>query len=74
MRADDVRGLNKNIRIYKYMGGDVFGQHVDGSNQTDRGKTEFTLLIYLSGEDISGQQAQLAVLFELAVFGSSVKF
>ena len=44
-------GLNENIRIYKYSGGDVFGKHVDGSNQTARGKTEFTLLIYLSGEE-----------------------
>ncbi|CAE7702539.1 unnamed protein product [Symbiodinium pilosum] len=44
-------GLNENIRIYKYSGGDVFGQHIDGSNQTSRGKTEFTLLIYLTGEE-----------------------
>ncbi|CAK9059591.1 unnamed protein product [Durusdinium trenchii] len=42
-------GLNENIRIYKYSGGDVFGQHVDGSNQTSLGQTEYTLLVYLSG-------------------------
>eukprot|EP00930_Biecheleria_cincta_P071288 TRINITY_DN58801_c0_g1_i1.p1 TRINITY_DN58801_c0_g1~~TRINITY_DN58801_c0_g1_i1.p1 ORF type:complete len:238 (+),score=29.46 TRINITY_DN58801_c0_g1_i1:338-1051(+) len=44
-------GLNENIRIYKYVPGDVFGQHVDGSNMTSLGPTEFTLLIYLSGSE-----------------------
>jgi len=43
-------GLNENIRIYKYEPGDVFGQHIDGMNVTPRGRTEFTLLLYLSGE------------------------
>eukprot|EP00929_Paragymnodinium_shiwhaense_P119224 TRINITY_DN91104_c0_g1_i1.p1 TRINITY_DN91104_c0_g1~~TRINITY_DN91104_c0_g1_i1.p1 ORF type:complete len:251 (+),score=56.37 TRINITY_DN91104_c0_g1_i1:125-877(+) len=41
--------LNENIRIYKYEPGDVFGQHIDGSNVTSRGRTEYTLLVYLSG-------------------------
>ena len=36
-------GLNENIRIYKYAEGDVFGQHVDGSNVTAQGRTEYTL-------------------------------
>jgi len=42
-------GLNENIRIYKYTGGDVFGKHIDGSNQTTLGRTEYTLLVYLTG-------------------------
>eukprot|EP00435_Cladocopium_sp_Y103_P010976 s2204_g2.t2 len=44
-------GLNENIRIYKYTGGDVFGKHIDGSNQTALGRTEYTLLVYLTGGD-----------------------
>mmetsp|Transcript_36661 Transcript_36661/g.80351 ORF Transcript_36661/g.80351 Transcript_36661/m.80351 type:complete len:219 (-) Transcript_36661:12-668(-) len=44
-------GLNPNIRIYKYVPGDVFGQHVDGSNVVATGCTEYTLLIYLSGAE-----------------------
>lgn len=42
---------NGNIRIYKYEKGMSFGQHYDGSNEIDRfecGKTELTVLIYLS--------------------------
>ena len=30
-------------------GGDVFGKHIDGSNQTALGRTEYTLLVYLTG-------------------------
>mmetsp|Transcript_17198 Transcript_17198/g.28575 ORF Transcript_17198/g.28575 Transcript_17198/m.28575 type:complete len:262 (-) Transcript_17198:11-796(-) len=40
---------NGNLRLYKYEKGMSFGRHVDGSNQTDRGRTEVTVLIYLSG-------------------------
>eukprot|EP00746_Dinoflagellata_sp_MGD_P022144 gnl/MRDRNA2_/MRDRNA2_151749_c0_seq1.p1 gnl/MRDRNA2_/MRDRNA2_151749_c0~~gnl/MRDRNA2_/MRDRNA2_151749_c0_seq1.p1 ORF type:complete len:223 (-),score=44.20 gnl/MRDRNA2_/MRDRNA2_151749_c0_seq1:256-924(-) len=42
-------GLNPNIRIYQYVPGDLFGQHVDGSNEVATGRTEYTLLIYLTG-------------------------
>merc|ERR1712194_186397 len=44
-------GLNANIRIYQYMPGDVFGKHIDGSNKVAGGRTEFTLLVYLMGEE-----------------------
>mmetsp|Transcript_39959 Transcript_39959/g.92035 ORF Transcript_39959/g.92035 Transcript_39959/m.92035 type:complete len:251 (-) Transcript_39959:49-801(-) len=42
-------GLNDNIRVYRYVPGDVFGQHIDQSNVARAGRTEYTLLIYLTG-------------------------
>ncbi|KAH9311204.1 hypothetical protein KI387_026239, partial [Taxus chinensis] len=43
-------GLNPNIRFYKYKVGQRFGQHIDESVDLGGGnKTEYTLLIYLSG-------------------------
>eukprot|EP00933_Yihiella_yeosuensis_P039046 TRINITY_DN32983_c0_g1_i1.p1 TRINITY_DN32983_c0_g1~~TRINITY_DN32983_c0_g1_i1.p1 ORF type:complete len:236 (+),score=50.22 TRINITY_DN32983_c0_g1_i1:34-741(+) len=50
-------GLNCNIRIYQYEPGDVFGQHIDGANQTPLGQTEYTLLIYLTGDLRGGETA-----------------
>ena len=62
-RSDDYSpvGCNPNLRVYKYERGHSFGKHVDGSESlllvdTDgsfsgggrRGKTEWTVLIYLS--------------------------
>jgi len=42
-------GLNSNIRVYQYVPGDVFGKHVDNANEVAEGRTEYTLLIYLTG-------------------------
>ena len=39
---------NGNLRIYKYDKGMRFGRHVDESNETERGTTQVTVLIYLS--------------------------
>ena len=39
---------NGNLRLYKYDRGMSFGKHYDGSNQTIRGETSVTVLIYLS--------------------------
>lgn len=45
-------GCNPNLRVYKYEKGHSFGKHVDGSNLVESsslsGKTEWTILIYLS--------------------------
>lgn len=42
-------GCNPNLRLYKYLPGHSFGKHVDGSDMVaDMGKTEWTVLIYLS--------------------------
>jgi hypothetical protein len=42
-------GLNKNIRIYRYVKGQRFGRHIDESTHCGHGNwTKFTLLIYLS--------------------------
>lgn len=43
-------GCNPNLRVYKYEKGHSFGKHVDGSNLVPEmeGKTEWTLLVYLS--------------------------
>ena len=43
-------GLNPNIRLYKYGQGQRFGPHYDESVRMDGGgRTEYTLLVYLSG-------------------------
>ncbi|KAI9172923.1 hypothetical protein H9P43_007054 [Blastocladiella emersonii ATCC 22665] len=42
-------GMNTNIRLYKYGRGQSFGQHYDESVRVAGGRTEFTLLVYLSG-------------------------
>jgi hypothetical protein len=39
---------NGNIRVYKYEKGMSFGKHIDGNEQTERGKTQVTVLVYLS--------------------------
>ncbi|KAF3490985.1 uncharacterized protein GIQ15_00502 [Arthroderma uncinatum] len=44
----DVVGLNPNIRVYRYTKGQFFGQHYDESVVTVKGKTTWTLLVYLS--------------------------
>ena len=41
-------GCNGNIRLYKYEKSMSFGRHIDESNQTVRGNTEVTVLVYLS--------------------------
>jgi len=41
-------GCNPNLRAYKYLKGHSFGKHVDGSDIIDIGKTEWTVLIYLT--------------------------
>ena len=62
-------GLNENIRIYKYLGGDVFGKHIDGSNATALGRTEYTLLVYLTGreEGLEGGETVFYSLSEVEV-------
>ncbi|KAL3162987.1 hypothetical protein ABBQ32_009419 [Trebouxia sp. C0010 RCD-2024] len=43
-------GLNPNIRLYRYRPGQRFGKHVDDSVNLGGGiRTEYTLLIYLTG-------------------------
>lgn len=43
-------GLNPNIRLYRYSRGQRFGPHYDESVDLDGGgRTEYTLLVYLSG-------------------------
>ncbi|EFQ97591.1 hypothetical protein MGYG_00630 [Nannizzia gypsea CBS 118893] len=50
----EVLGLNPNIRVYRYTKGQFFGQHYDESVQVMhgtppvKGRTSWTLLIYLS--------------------------
>ena len=43
-------GLNPNIRLYAYEPGDVFGRHYDDNNTIGGERTEYTLLVYLSGQ------------------------
>jgi hypothetical protein len=39
---------NSNLRFYKYEKTMSFGKHYDGSNTVEEGKTEITVLVYLS--------------------------
>jgi hypothetical protein len=55
---DDAIGLNPQLRIYRYTKGHHFGQHYDesvicplDSKSTTKGKTGWTLLIYLTGDN-----------------------
>jgi predicted 2-oxoglutarate/Fe(II)-dependent dioxygenase YbiX len=45
-----AKGLNSNIRIYRYTEGQFFGAHIDESVWTDGGRTQWTVLLYLTGE------------------------
>ena len=48
-------GCNSNIRLYKYEPGQRFGPHVDQANRLSDGSvTEFTVLLYLSGDGVVG--------------------
>lgn len=44
-------GLNSNIRVYRYRQGTFFGPHYDDdvTNPVSKHKSEYTLLLYLSG-------------------------
>lgn len=56
------KALSSNIRVYRYDPGDIFACHYDDHSTDpfygpDYGKTEWTLLIYLTGEpDVEGGQ------------------
>lgn len=47
LREDPI-ACNGNLRLYKYDKGMRFGRHIDQSNETDKGTTRVTVLIYLS--------------------------
>lgn len=49
--ARPARGLNSNIRLYRYTQGQHFGQHYDDAvtDPLSGLRSEWTLLIYLSG-------------------------
>lgn len=46
-------GCSPRIRVYRYVRGQRFGQHVDGSRDEPSlgGRTHFTVLVYLNGGD-----------------------
>lgn len=44
-------GLNPQLRVYRYQKGHYFGKHFDDSVDALSGKTGWTLLIYLTGDD-----------------------
>lgn len=47
-----AKGLNPQLRVYRYEKGHHFGKHYDESVNVNKvGKTKWTLLIYLSGDD-----------------------
>lgn len=54
----DARSLNPQLRLYRYTSGHFFGKHYDesvecslASDPAQKGRTKWTLLIYLSGGD-----------------------
>jgi hypothetical protein len=49
-------GLNQNVRMYAYQPSDHFGAHYDQSVKVHDGlRTEYTLLVYLSGDMAGGE-------------------
>lgn len=44
-------GLNPQLRIYRYQKGHYFGKHYDESVRVLNGRTKWTLLIYLTGDE-----------------------
>ncbi|CAK0879791.1 unnamed protein product [Prorocentrum cordatum] len=54
-------GCSPRIRVYRYVKGQRFGQHVDGSRDEPSlgGRTHFTVLIYLNGGDQDSLENQL---------------
>jgi hypothetical protein len=44
-------GCSPRIRVYRYVKGQRFGQHVDGSRDEPElgGRSHFTVLVYLNG-------------------------
>jgi hypothetical protein len=53
---NDAKGLNPQLRVYRYTKGHHFGKHYDESVRVGKlGRTKWTLLIYLSGgEELLG--------------------
>ena len=60
--------LNTNIRMYKYTAGQYFGPHYDDSvrDSVTGAKSEWTLLIYLSGAEDGVQGGE--VTFKIFLF------
>ena len=56
-KQEYVVGLNPCIRLYKYGVGERFGKHIDDSCEVKEmnGKTEYTVLVYLSTVDDGGE-------------------
>lgn len=51
MEGRNPVGLNPHLRVYRYAVGEVFGAHYDDSAETSLGRTELTLLCYLTGKN-----------------------
>jgi len=55
-RDSSPTGLNPALRVYRYAIGEVFGAHYDDANRVaGGGNTEFTFLLYLTGEVVGGE-------------------
>merc|ERR1712203_89821 len=54
-------GCSPRIRLYRYIRGQRFGQHVDGSRDEPSlgGRTHFTVLVYLNGGDQDPPESQI---------------
>ena len=69
-----ARGCNSNIRLYRYGQGQRFGKHIDQSNflDGDTGVTEFTVLVYLSGQVRGGETIFYKVIGNRCAFHRSL--
>lgn len=45
-----ARRLSSNMRVYRYTAGHHFGRHVDEAVWTNGGRTQWTVLLYLTGK------------------------
>jgi 2OG-Fe(II) oxygenase superfamily len=64
---------NGNLRLYKYEKGMSFGRHVDECNDTQRGQTEVTILIYLSSCQGGATRFHSATMHNISKKGTTQK-
>lgn len=79
-RRNDAAGraphsLNTNIRLYKYTAGQYFGAHYDDSvrDTVTGSKSEWTLLIYLSGVQDGVEGGEVRLLCNVSRCGSQLR-
>jgi len=53
--VDEARGLNENIRVYRYQPGEKFGAHVDEKVRANGNVSKYTAIFYLNDVEDGGR-------------------